>query len=398
MNQLPKISHAVLLIAVASLFFGIAITSIAFVLVSICTIFLIIGATKAKSFNKEIPNGQFLLIILFGYITIREAMLGLDNGMDLALKYLPFLVFPIFASLMTINQDIKKNLATVYIFSAFINSTVNISYAVYRGFILPEKINQWYFSYDFLAEPFGIQPIYLALFYVLAIFFVADRLKKHWVYWLIIIFLFINLFLLSARNALISLLILLPIYLIIKVKISKQTFFGIALILTVSCIVALQSPVVKNRVFRATKERNLFSGTSLRYNIWSSALDASEKNIVFGSGKYNGRALLVEEFKKRELKTPTKYEYHAHNQFLAFLIEYGIVGVLILVFLFFQLGYNFIKNGEILGFFWLIMVFFACITESILTRQWGIIFFALFASCFWDISKVNTQKSLTNKD
>ncbi|GGG39023.1 hypothetical protein GCM10011414_05450 [Croceivirga lutea] len=264
--------------------------------------------------------------------------------------------------------------------SAFVNG----AFAIYRGAILPEKVNLWYFTYNFLAEPFSLQPIYLALFYVFALLLIVDRLKTKKYYWLIFGFLLANLFLLSARNAIITALVLIPIYLLVNNQFSKKIVAGFLVMVVATFAIAIQTPVVKNRITRATKKGNFFSGTSLRYNIWASAVEASNNNLVFGSGKHQGRVLLVNEFKKRNLKTPVKYDYHAHNQFLAFLIEYGLVGLFLFVVLVTQLGYVFLKRREFLGFFWLLMILFAFITESILTRQWGIIYFALFASLFWN--------------
>lgn len=387
MKQISNYANAVILIAIASFFFGIAISSISFVLVTLCMFLMFGNAIKKKNLRVSLSNLLILLLLFFGYILIRESFFGFENLKNVGLKYLPFLVFPLFFCLLNVSSELKRNIATAYIFSALLSAFVNGAYAIYRGAILPEKVNLWYFTYNFLAEPFSLQPIYLALFYVFALLLIVDRLKTKKYYWLIFGFLLVNLFLLSARNAIITALVLIPIYLLVNNQFSKKIVAGFLVMVVATFAIAIQTPVVKNRITRATKKGNFFSGTSLRYNIWASAVEASNNNLVFGSGKHQGRVLLVNEFKKRNLKTPVKYDYHAHNQFLAFLIEYGLVGLFLFVVLVTQLGYVFLKRREFLGFFWLLMILFAFITESILTRQWGIIYFALFASLFWNTAK-----------
>lgn len=396
MKQIFNYASIVLLVAIASFFFGIALTSISFLLVALCTLLMVGNALKKKKLKEHLSNALILLLLFYGYILLRESFYGLDNLKNVGLKYLPFLVFPVFFCLLSITSELKRKIATVYIYSALLSAFVNVLYAIYRGAILPEKVNLWYFTYNFLAEPFSLQPIYLALFYVFALLLIVDRLKTKKFYWFIFGFLLVNLFLLSARNAIITALLLIPAYLLVNTKFSKKTLAGFFILVVATFAIAIQTPVVKNRISRATKKGNFFSGTSLRYNIWASAVEASNNNLVFGSGKQQGRVLLVEEFKKRNLKTPVKYDYHAHNQFLAFLIEYGLCGLFIFVVLLAQLGYVFLKSREYLGFFWLLMIVFGFITESILTRQWGIIYFALFASFFWN--SVWSKKLITKKE
>ena len=147
-------------------------------------------------------------------------------------------------------------------------------------------------------------------------------------------------------------------------------------------VIALQNPVVKNRIFKATKKGNFYSGTSLRMGIWESAYDASKENFLWGSGKIKIESLLLDEYKKRKLRVPIKYNYNCHNQYLQFLTEYGIFG---LIFFLIVIAYSIKKQIDYksyLGLFWILLFSITAITESVLVRQWGVLSFTLFTSLF----------------
>src|SRR5690606_27848206 len=142
---------------------------------------------------------------------------------------------------------------------------------------------------------------------------------------------------LSARNALGSLIILLPLYLLVERKVSWKRLLFLFGTVGLVFLIALQNPVVKNRILKVNDPGNLYSGSSLRMNIWKCALEVGKQNYLFGSGVKQSSDLLVEEFKNLDLTIPVKYKYNAHNQYLQTYIQIGFIGLL-LFFIFLLYG------------------------------------------------------------
>ena len=328
------------------------------------------------------PLGIFFLIIFS-----RELLLAQTGWQTTILGYLSFLLLPLIIMLQS--KRLKNWLPLIFLAflaGCVLSASINLGYAIFRGFIMNNgSINFWYFTYDFLAEPIGIQPIYIAMYYVFGLFilFTYDYLISSKILkFFCIIILVISVFLLAARNAMVCLIVLLPLYLIAQKKLSfKKLALGVAIV--GSCFaLALLNPVIKNRIFKANNKGNMYSGTSLRTSIWQSAISAANQNLLLGSGKKMGAELLLNEFEVRKLEVPLKYKYHSHNQILHTWVQYGLVGVFFVAVVFLMpLGLTFSRKNY-LGLFWGLLILLTAMTESIFTRQWGIFSFAFFTSLF----------------
>lgn len=375
---------------------GLALNSIAFllfVLIGITTTIIDIVQQRAVfKFQKT----NFILIVLFIVICLRELSLDISAGSSIAFAYIAFIAIPVIIGFQADRVKKYKSLIfQAFLFGCLINVSVNLFYAVYRGIIINEAgINFWYFTYEFFSEPFRTQPIYLGYFYLFALFILnsVQSLRQHSLFFYSAFsVLVLGIFLLAARNAIVSLLVLLPLYLLIQKQISIKKVIGIALIFVGAFLLAIQNPVIKNRVLKVNKKGNFYSGSSLRANIWESAYIASQENIVWGSGEERGKSLLLREYETRSLKTPLKYQYHAHNQYLQIVIQYGIIGLLVLLGSYLWPFIRVINEKEYLGLFWIVLFSITSITESVFTRQWGVLSFAFFSCLFLCSSKVQSQ-------
>jgi len=91
-----------------------------------------------------------------------------------------------------------------------------------------------------------------------------------------------------------------------------------------------------------------------------------------------------------------KYEFPTHNQFLDFLIKFGILGPLIVLLYIFTIGYlGFsLKNAVVVSFFFLF--FTSNLTDDFLLRFDGIAFSGLWMAIFgsyWLQQKLLSIKS-----
>lgn len=364
---------------------GIGINTIAYVLfITVGIVFTIQDRFQKKSVQWK--DFALLLIGVFVIIAVREVVAN-DDVMKVLDKYLSFLLLPLVVVFQS--KRLKNEIPVIlkaFLIGCLLSAVINLGFAFYRGIIInPSGINFWYFTYDFLAEPFKIQPIYLAFFYVFGIFILNhfDYSKKNkWFYYLAFFILATSVFSLSARNAIACLLILFPVYLFIKKKLSVKKALIVFGVLIGCFFIAIQNPIVKNRVFKAHKKGNFYSGSSLRLGVWESAYEVSKENFIWGSGKSVAESHLLEEYKKRDLLIPIKYNYNCHNQYLQFLVQYGVIGLVFFFFIIAIYSKKLIQCKNYLGLFWLLLFSITAITESVLMRQWGILSFTFFTSLF----------------
>ena len=368
--------------------FGIAANSILCGVVIIICIISLIHDYRKKNILFQKDNFSFGMSLFFFLYVLRESFeLSNGNTVDSIKNYITFLAFPLLFSLQS--QRILKHsqkIFTFFVYGMLFNFLVNISYAFYRGVILTKKgVNYWFFSYDFFSEPFGIQPIYLAFFYVFSILIIIHYhhfFKKVNLFYIGIFLLVTGIFMLAARNAILCLIVLVPIYFFMNIKISKKKIMMIAFGMLLIFFTVIQNPVVKNRIFKITGEDSTYSGTSLRIKIWNSAYEVSKKNLVFGLGEKESLKALKKVYLEKDMAIANNFNYNAHNMYLQILIQSGLLGLIILLFTFFLSIRKFFKERNFLAIFWITLNIIACTTEALYIRQWGILSFTFFTGIF----------------
>jgi O-antigen ligase len=138
-------------------------------------------------------------------------------------------------------------------------------------------------------------------------------------------------------------------------------------------------------------EGEVFGKLVTRVSIWKSVLELSSKKIIFGYGSSDAREELVNYYKETNQIFLNKYEFPPHNQYLDFLLKFGILGfatVLIYIFSIGYIGFE-LKNEIIISFF--ILFFISNITDDFLNRYDGIVFSAFWFSIFANIYLNNKQ-------
>ncbi|SEF52375.1 O-Antigen ligase [Flavobacterium urumqiense] len=126
----------------------------------------------------------------------------------------------------------------------------------------------------------------------------------------------------------------------------------------------------------------VYSSFVTRLSIWKSAWELSLKNLPFGVGASDGKTELIKYFKETNQIFLTKYEFPTHNQFLDYLLKFGILGPIVaLLYIGFIAFMGFkTKNPVIISFFFLF--FTSNLTDDFLLRFDGIVFSGLWISIF----------------
>ncbi|TDE06789.1 O-antigen ligase domain-containing protein [Flavobacterium hiemivividum] len=142
-------------------------------------------------------------------------------------------------------------------------------------------------------------------------------------------------------------------------------------------------------------EAKVFNSFVTRVSIWKSAWELSLDHLPFGVGASDGKPELFKYYKQTNQHFLAKYEFPTHNQFLDFLLKFGVLGPLIVFLYIFTIGYlgYDLKNGIVISFFFLF--FTSNLTDDFLLRFDGIAFsgfwFSVFGS-FWLQVKATTCK------
>lgn len=129
-------------------------------------------------------------------------------------------------------------------------------------------------------------------------------------------------------------------------------------------------------------EIKVFNSLVTRVSIWKSAWELSLQHLPFGVGSSDGKPELVKYFKQTHQHFLAKYAFPTHNQFLDFLLKFGILGPLVVLLYIGTIGYLGIdlKNALIFSFFFLF--FTSNLTDDFLLRFDGITFSGFWFSIF----------------
>ncbi len=108
-----------------------------------------------------------------------------------------------------------------------------------------------------------------------------------------------------------------------------------------------------------------------------------KENMLIGVGTGDINQELNSKFRANNQEyLATKYT-NSHNQILDYLIKYGIVGFLVIGFAFSMYFKKAWKNNDQLFLMFLVLSCLCMLTENILNRQYGIVFFFFINSLFY---------------
>ena len=142
-------------------------------------------------------------------------------------------------------------------------------------------------------------------------------------------------------------------------------------------------------------EVKVFNSFVTRVSIWKSAWELSLDHLPFGVGASDGKPELFKYYKQTNQHFLAKYEFPTHNQFLDFLLKFGVLGPLVVLLYIFTIGYlgYDLKNAIVISFFILFLT--SNLTDDFLLRFDGIAFsgfwFSVFGS-FWLQEKATARK------
>jgi hypothetical protein len=388
-----------------------------------CTLLIILFAVFNLFYINKLnfSRQSLVLVLLIASPLILEIVMfwnndSLPKGLKSLEKYSSLLVFPLFVLGHYQRIQFLKILRYYCITTTIIILFFFIRFVVYFPELIQKYINGkdlWEMGYSF-SNSIGIHApalnMHLAFVSISALFFVFEtfRLQEKWLlklgYSIIFILSFFFVLFVNTRMALFNGLIGFILVFLAEVmrNYSLKKILRTVAVLTIT-LSAVLFIFVKNNPYMSEKyssvtfaymdkvgkldeienpEAKVFNALVTRVSIWKSGWELAEKNLPFGVGASDGKPELVKYFKQTHQQFLAKYEFPTHNQFLDFLIKFGILGPLVVLLYIFTIGYlGFdLKNALVFSFF--LLFFISNLTDDFLLRFDGIAFSGLWMSIF----------------
>jgi O-antigen ligase len=348
-----------------------------------------------KEKMKVLVRSPFALALIALYLLHLLSMIyttDVAEGLnDLRLKITLFLL-PLF---MMTNQWIDKSKRIILLRIFALLMIVMASLDIGLSFV--KFLDSWNFEvfyYNQLPHLLLSKAHYVAWYYSFALFVILFEVlnsKKYKIFWAFgFTLLLISMFLLASRIYLLAFFVVFFVA-IFKLFKAGYYFFNSWKIVGILCLflsLLFLFPKTQSRILETRHEIQRLLGaetqkqTNPRVYIWDFALSLVMESPLIGYGIGDAKAELNRslrdcdaQFWNGEENIPIyEKDYNFHNQFIQTWAEVGVVGFLLLIFLMFG---PFIRpDVHPLFLVFLGLTIFGFMTESMLERQAGILFFA----------------------
>lgn len=350
-----------------------------------------IGIAQWKQIGKADLRNIVLYISPFIMLAASVAWHG-GNGASIMERGLSFLVCPlcVFLSSFKINKQELKNLTWVFVAGCFILALKGL-----LMYIFVDSYHQYDFQHDLIfryRQEFNtntkIAPTYASIYFAFALILVVLQLneikKKKAVLLILSGFVFINLIFLSAKMPIVAFGIVFILLLVRKqvlIKLGNAKRWGMIVILAVLAISSLLlftrwNELITGISYQTNAETE--NSVGIRKGIFKCAVDLSGEYYLLGVGPQHLQKKLNECYYQFEGNDFDRHEFNTHNQYFDSLLSSGIVGLLVLLTVLLVPLYHSIQLKDPILFSFIILVGICMLTENILNRQAGVVFYAFF--------------------
>jgi O-antigen ligase len=395
-NWIQKYNLTEILLLVLVLFIPLEKTTMRILVVLITATALVKG--KYNIFKTNIFWIKLILPLLW-ILPFAQliALNGLSDHWTQLETKLSLLLLPIvFLIGVKINKDFINELAKIFIVGCCISIIICLIKASYNSYIL-EIENSFYYknlsvfhhpSYYTMYINFGVGLLYLNLISRTPLFNIQNKLQ-----WLMIITFTLFIVLVSSRTGWISNFIIHSTFIIILIRRKffkqKHIFYGISVLIIVGGLINF-SPSLKNRfneiidhTLYANQQSDYPSSTSTRIKAWESAAVLIKDHWIFGLGTGTGAIELNKIYNSKKYFSLKEKNTNTHNQYLQFLLDHGIIGLIFLLFFTLIMFIKSYRSKQFMYTLFIGLIIINFMTESVLETQSGVIFFAFFNTLFF---------------
>ncbi|KAB2816129.1 O-antigen ligase family protein [Phaeocystidibacter marisrubri] len=376
-----------------------------------------------RDYLKNIRSNLYFKLILAYYAWVAIGLTYTDfpkeGGADLQVQ-ISLLAWPLgLAALNVVNQKMIDRLTMLFVRAMGVSVVLCLMLAT---FAYLEDGNSSHFFYKNLSAWPLVPQHYMGMYVSFAIIILifrwffkrkSFRTIEHIELYILIALFLLTQGLLSVRNQFIAFpLAILPLLLTAKRKhlltrrgILKGLGIGAVLLAVIAILPGTQRRIIETyHELRSINHVVDKKQTNHRIYLWKYASETIGENWLLGTGTGGGNAALRENLKDCDAKywdgSNVYYlyqkEYNAHNVFLQAWMTHGIIGFLLIVAILFIPLVRATKRGDILTSGFIILATVSFLTESMLERQAGVMWFAVFYALL--VVAQRNEVTLANKN
>lgn len=372
----------------------------------IITLLLIvwIASKKYKGITWQSARPLYLLPLFFLlYILSLLYTDDLSNGVNQMTRHLPYILIPLFFITTVIDDKIKRNILLVFLFSTILFLLMADAYAVLDiiktdSYIIRVGNGDYYkfLSYGLTRVFSDWHPTLVSLFLMMSLVITIQYLFKSEkkIAIPLIVFIILNIFLIKSLIGILCLFFMISIFLVASIKRNIYKVGLVFFLVLLASVFYFINPLRIDKIqqFKKTQieitdkeeDRNVLS---IRLVKWSSALNLYKQNPIMGVAPGDLKQNLVNQYMENGFEFAAANRFGPHNQFLQILAAFGLLGLLLFfVVIIYPLFLRLDPNNLYVWFLMITLMFF--LTEDVLERQQGIVFF----SFFYTLLVVQTKK------
>ena len=383
---------------------SIRLNSIAIALVAVAVLVNFFKKPFVISKDYLIPFFFALLFFLTQLIGVRGSMSSLTTWKEVE-QLLPLIIFPVLFMTSRTNNDEFSQASLKALVSAIIICGIIMIGESALVFFKTQDVSV--FTYHKLCEPFSSGAIFFSFFIVISLLrmdVIIDSFTTSFQKYAIVIFLLLLLFLLASK------MILLPGLFLLAIKYRRNLFtflpknklvvpilFILFLLLLVPVLQRFKDilnpriDIVMNDKFNYDSPLNGLNLRIIQARFGIEILNDNEA-WLFGVGIDKAQELLNDKYVNYGLHTGYNddfdkgyLDYNFHNQYIEIAVRSGLLGLFSLLAMVFLLIIIIIKRQTFVLGWELILLLLFFITESVLERQIGIVYFCLIYSSYFPL-------------
>lgn len=360
--------------------------------------------------GKTIFGTTFFIVVLllFGLLYTDH----LSRAVRLFENYLSYILVPLLfiCAPFEVLYAIREKAMKYFVYGCLISSVILLGHNFYSYFlskgawVIEEDLFGYYYTYHEFASFLKFHPTLLGTYCIFALVILNESnywkntlMKAIFNFILILCIVFLN------SRAVYLLLGLYGMYHFLQLGKrlygrSKALLVGLVMavvVLTSVGIVALKDTYIYERMTdQLIWELNDNKGTlyddqhvnDSRVSRWEAIYEHAMQKPLLGYGSGSEDEEVLKAYKEEDLTYALESGYGPHNQYLSFLLEYGLLGLGCFVF---YLGYQLrlaLMHKDVIYFCLIAAISISCIFDSVLYLNTNIIFFAFFGNLFTFLS------------
>ncbi len=350
---------------------------------------------KSDNWHFLIFSGNYLFFALsLTYsIDVKEGLANLTTQ-------LPALIFPLVFFLLPLPLPKSRTIITTILNIFLVSTLIMCVWILFRYKLIHNWSELKYADRfdttfrDFADEVTGKHPTYLSLYLSFSIgialqkFITYKTLASKFFFGIAILLMTSLLVLFASRTPIIASFLGLLFLLLIQIKKTYLRIVSVLLLIVFTGLIIRFTPAIYSRLqevidteWRAPKGLQ-FNSTNIRAGIFNCTFELIGQRPILGYGIGGDKKALNECYEKFPTEAYKLKYYNTHNQYLNFWLLSGIASLAIFVFSLLYAFRTALRNRDNLFLYFLILCSISFLTENILSRQAGSVFYYFFICLF----------------